>query len=85
MTVQYFKATRDTHRFRANQKVWIRMAYANSLEVWFKWRGSGRYVSGTADRFAKAIGEIKEIEVSDAFGERVCGRFIEYQKAYRAK
>ena len=49
MPVQYFKAAKRTHRFNENQKVWIRHTFSNHMEVWFKWRGKGRYVSGLVD------------------------------------
>lgn len=73
MIVQYFRAAKQTHRFRQNQKVWIRANFANHLWVWFKWRGSGRYVSGTLDKFDKCVGEIKTIEVEDDFAKRIYG------------
>jgi hypothetical protein len=69
--VKYFKAQRRTNRFNENQKVWIRMEYANHLEIYFRWRGKGRYVGGTIDKFASAVGEIKEIDVDDFFAKRV--------------
>jgi hypothetical protein len=64
MKVQYFKATRDTHRFRKNQKVWIDVNHANHLTIRFRWRGSGRTVMGTIDKLHKSVGEIKEISVT---------------------
>jgi len=72
--VQYFKIIRRTNRFRKNQKVWVRYNYANHLEVFFKWRGNGRYVTGIIDKFEKCIGEIKTIEVEDIFADRIYGR-----------
>lgn len=76
--VQYFKAKKDTKRFRKNQKVWIRKRYANHLEVWSKWRGKGRYTQSTLDKWDwsskdinwnEVIGEegLKEMEVSQSF------------------
>lgn len=72
--VQYFRAVKATHRFNENQKVWIRVRYANHLYIWHKWRGSGRYVAGVIDRFAKAVGELKTIEVDDDFADRIEGK-----------
>ena len=71
MKVQYFKAQKQTRRFKKNQKVWIELHCANHLYIWFKWRGRGRYVSGVVDKFAKCVGEIKEIEVNDDFAKRI--------------
>ena len=71
MFVKYFKAQRQTHRFRKNQKVWIRLEFANDLWIRFRWRGSGRYVDGVIDKFAKEVGELKEIDVDEAFAKRI--------------
>jgi len=71
--VQYFKAAKQTHRFNENQKVWVRCNLANHLEIWFKFRGKGRYVTGTADKFALYVGEIKTIKVDDDFADRIEG------------
>lgn len=71
MEVEYFKASKTTKRWNVNQKVWVRYRFANHLYVWFKFRGSGRYVSGVVGRFSSAVGEIKSIEVSDSFGKRI--------------
>ena len=71
--VQYFKAAKQTNRFNANQKVWVRLNMANCLYVWYKYRGSGRYVSGTCDKFANYVGEIKSMQVDDDFGNRIKG------------
>jgi hypothetical protein len=65
MRVQYFKVAKPTHRWRDGQKVWIKIAYANHLLVRFKWRGRGRMVNGTVDRFSPAVGEIKTIELEE--------------------
>ncbi len=70
-TVKYFKATKKTKRFNANQKVWIIFDCANHLCVRFKYRGKGRYVNGIADKFAKYVGEIKTIKVSKEFVNRL--------------
>ena len=70
-TVKYFKATKNTKRFNANQKVWITLECANHLYVRFKYRGKGRYVNGDVDKFAKYVGEIKSIEVSKDFASRL--------------
>ena len=71
--VQYFRAAKTTHRFNKNQKVWIRCRHQNHLQIWFKFRGKGRYVSGIAGRFEPYVGEIKTIEVDDEFADRVEG------------
>lgn len=68
-----FRATHTTKRFNVNQRVWVRYDLGNSLKVWFKFRGSGRYVSGRVDRFATCVGEIKTVEVDDAFAARIVG------------
>lgn len=73
MQVEYFKAVKKTNRFNANQKVWIRQNLANSLWIWFRWRGNGRYISGTIDKFSPSVGEIKKIDVSEAFASRIVG------------
>lgn len=75
MKVKYFKAKKRTHRFRENQKVWISYEYANHLEIYHRWRGNGRYVHGTIDKFANAVGELKEIEVSDLFAKRFPAKY----------
>jgi len=71
--VKMFRSTRTTKRFNINQKVWVRFDYPNHLVILFKFRGKGRYVKGTIDRFAKCVGEIREIEVDDAFAARITG------------
>ena len=75
-SVQCFKSAVETNRFRKNQTVWIRGNYANHLEVYFRWRGSGRYVSGTLDKFSKCVGEIKSMEVDSVFASRITGEEI---------
>lgn len=71
MKVEYFKSAKKTNRFNENQKVWISLNFANHLWVWFRWRGKGRYVSGTIDKFAASVGEIKTADVSDDFAMRI--------------
>lgn len=44
--VKMFKAAGQTKRFRKNQKVWILYDFGNVMGVCFRWRGSGRYVTG---------------------------------------
>lgn len=66
-TVEMFKAQVQTNRFRKNQKVWITKTHDNHCDIRFKYRGKGRYVNGIINRQHKAIGEIKEIEVTDKF------------------
>ena len=70
MEAEYFKAKKSTHRFRENQKVWIQHNFGNHMMIRFKWRGSGRYVTGTIDKFATCVGEIKTIEVDEDFYNR---------------
>ena len=72
--VQMFKAQKQSRRFRKNQKVWISNMYANHLAIRFKWRGKGRFVSGTISKFqdeAPAIGEFKTIEVARSFARMI--------------
>jgi hypothetical protein len=69
-----FHAARTTKRFNVNQKVWVRYDLGNCLRVWFRFRGNGRYVSGTVGRFSKCVGEIREIEVDDALAARIEGK-----------
>lgn len=69
--VKYFKATKKTKRFNLNQKVWVSLECANHLYVRFKYRGKGRYVNGVVDKFSKCVGDIKTIEVSKLFCNRV--------------
>ena len=69
--VQYFKAAKNTHRFNANQKVWIALNCANHMRIWFRWRGRGRYVSGVIDKWSGVVSEIKTIEVEAAFAKRI--------------
>ena len=63
MKVKYFKAIKQTHRFRENQKVWIRHEHSNHLDIFYKFRGYGKWVHGVCDRWAIFIGNIKEIDV----------------------
>ncbi len=71
MIVQMFKAAKQTRRFRKNQKVWITWQHGNHLDIRFKWRGRGRFVHGTIDHYAPAVGLIREIDVSDSFGRQL--------------
>lgn len=71
--IQYFKSTKKNNRFNENQKVFIKHNYANHLEVRFRFRGSGRYVSGVIDKDDKSVGEIKIIPVADEFYKRIIG------------
>lgn len=72
MKVEYFRAQKQTHRFRKNQKVWISYNYDNHLDIYFRWRGKGRYVRGTMSKDQDSvIGEIKSIEVSEEFAKRI--------------
>jgi hypothetical protein len=70
--IEYFKAAKQTHRWNANQKVWVVFKFANFLKVRFKWRGKGRYVNGLVARWNNpAVGELKKIEVTDEFANRI--------------
>lgn len=82
MEVQYFKATKQTHRFNKNQRVWIRLHSGNSLYIWFKWRGSGRYATGIIGTNHPSVGEIKTIEVSDDFARNIKGSETFYDEGY---
>ena len=73
MNVKYFKSKKQTKRFRENQKVWIRYEYGNHLQLFFKWRGNGRWVTGICDKFAPFVGEIKTIDVDESFAKRIHG------------
>ena len=53
--IQYFKALKNTKRFRKNQKVWVCIRDANYLEVYSKWRGKGRYNYSTLDRWDSGV------------------------------
>jgi hypothetical protein len=72
-TVSLFKAQKTTKRFNLNQKVWIVHHNGNSMVVFFKWRGKGRYVNGIVDSKSPCVGELKEIEVSKSFYDRIMG------------
>jgi hypothetical protein len=70
-TVTMFKATERTPRFNANQRVFVSFEHANHLDIYFKFRGSGRYVRGVIDKASPARGELKAIEVDDSFAARI--------------
>lgn len=74
--VEFFKSAKKTHRFNKNQKVWVAFNFANHLWVWFRWRGNGRYVHGTIDKFSPAVGEIKSITVDSSFAQRIKSRLV---------
>jgi len=71
MEVQYFKAQEKNNRFNKCQKVWIKLNCANHLLIYHRWRGNGRYVEGTIDKFSPLVGEIKSIDVDANFEERI--------------
>ena len=86
MKVKYFKAKKNTKRFKKGQKVWIRHEYANHLQVFSKWLGSGRYTESTLDKWDwsskkinwnELIGDdgLSEMEVDDKFGKKIINRF----------
>ena len=76
MEVKYFKSTAKTNRFKQNQKVWVRYEFANHLDLFFRWRGNGRWVTGTCDKFAPFVGNIKAIDVDNSFADRIHGKLI---------
>lgn len=70
--VELFRASKDTHRFRKNQRVWVAMNFANHLWIYFKWRGKGRYVKGVIDKFdGGGISEIRKIVVDKPFADTI--------------
>jgi hypothetical protein len=71
--VKMFKATRSTNRFNKNQAVWVSFDHANHLDIYFKFRGSGRYVRGVIDKSSPVVGEIKSIDVDGEFASRITG------------
>lgn len=73
--VKMFRAQTRTRRFRKNQKVWVREEHGNHLSVWFRWKGSGRYVQGTIDKFHNTVGllPLKEFTVSNEFAQNIRG------------
>lgn len=71
MKIKYFKALKNTRRFRANQQVWISKEYANHMEIVFRWRGKGRYVTGIIDKHSPCVGEIKMIQVVETFIHKI--------------
>lgn len=73
MFLRFFKAQKQTKRFRKNQKVWVVHDFSNHLHIRFKWRGKGRYVIGIISKDSQVIGEMREIEVANDFGCRVLG------------
>lgn len=73
--IQMFLATKNTHRFKKNQKVWVRARHQNHLDIYFKWRGKGRYVTGVQDRFADCVGNLKTFAVDKSFATRVINNY----------
>ena len=71
MEIQYFKALKRTNRFNKNQKIWISYRWANHLNIYYKFRGKGRYVRGIIDKFSPWVGEIKTIKVTESFGNQI--------------
>jgi hypothetical protein len=71
VAVKYFRATKDTKRFKKNQKVWIVAEGANHCYIKYKYRGKGRYVNGEISTNAKCFGEIKTIDVVKSFADRL--------------
>jgi hypothetical protein len=69
--IKYFKTTKQTNRFSKNQKVWVVSEQANHLYIVFNYRGKGRYVKGVADKFAKYVGDLKEIDIQPSFAKRL--------------
>lgn len=73
MTLYSFKASKNTRRFRKNQRVWVRAGFANHSCIRFKYRGSGRYVNGVIDNYSKVITAFEKFEVDEEFYNRVKG------------
>ena len=69
--LQLFKAQKSTRRFNKNQNVFVSLLCANHIYIYFKYRGSGRYVRGIIDRFSPIVGDIKTIEIDDGFSKRI--------------
>lgn len=69
--VQMFKAAKDTKRFKRNQKVWVSYLFSNHMRIYYKYRGSGRWVRGVIDRGNTAVGEIHEVEVDNKFAREI--------------
>ena len=69
--VQYYKARKRTRRFNSNQKVWVSYSHANHLNIYYRFRGNGRYVRGSIGRWSEPVGELKTIEVDDEFAKRI--------------
>lgn len=68
-----FRATKDSHRFTQNQKVFVAHDYGNCLDIWHRWRGKGRFVRGRIDAASPLIGVIRTIEVDAEFAKRIRG------------
>ena len=49
--IEYFKAKKDTKKFKKGQVVWVTRNEANHLNIVSKWRGKGRTVEGTMSKF----------------------------------
>lgn len=73
VSVGLFRATKDSHRFTKNQKVFVYCDCGNYLLIYHRWRGKGRFVYGKIDVTSPLIGEIRKIEVDAAFAKRVQG------------
>jgi len=79
--LKMFKARKETNRFRKNQRVWVEYEFGNHARIRFRWRGNGRYVSGTINKWSftkkatwnPVIGQegFKEIEVEEEFYRRI--------------
>lgn len=85
MEIEYFKVLKQTKRFNKNQTVFVRFNMANHMHIYFKWRGKGRYVQGTIDKFATCVGKIKKMNVEDAFAKKVMGEYIQYYEGGEEK
>ena len=72
-TISYFKALKETRRFRKNQKVWIVHEYGNFCIIKFRYRGSGRYVSGILNKENQTVANatFKEITVHEDFYNKI--------------
>lgn len=65
--IEYFEADQSP-RFKQGQKVWIESNQANHLQVFYKYRGKGRYVSGL---ISKGGINIKKMNITQQFYNRI--------------
>ena len=82
-TISYFKALKETRRFRKNQKVWIVHEYGNFCIIKFRYRGSGRYVSGILNKENQTVANatFKQITVHEDFYNKIRYKIKSLHKA----